>query len=46
MQVTLAFPDPFAVVTIDGHHDEQTRTTAVIKETLDPYWYESFDLCV
>lgn len=46
MQVTLAFPDPFAVVTVDGRHDEQTGTTAVIEKTLDPYWYETFDLCV
>ncbi|KAH0613256.1 uncharacterized protein H6S33_009636 [Morchella sextelata] len=37
------FPDPFAVVTVDG---EQTRSTAVIKKTLNPYWNESFDLQV
>ena len=36
------FPDPFAVATIGG---EQTRTTAVIKKTLNPYWNESFDMC-
>ncbi|KAF2461315.1 hypothetical protein BDY21DRAFT_331779 [Lineolata rhizophorae] len=35
------FPDPFAVATIDG---EQTRTTSVIKKTLNPYWNESFDM--
>jgi Ca2+-dependent lipid-binding protein len=35
------FPDPFAVATING---EQTRTTNVIKKTLNPYWNESFDL--
>ncbi|KAG8528062.1 uncharacterized protein KY384_006978 [Bacidia gigantensis] len=35
------FPDPFAVATIGG---EQTRTTSVIKKTLNPYWNESFDL--
>ncbi|KAH6566380.1 hypothetical protein BASA60_009515 [Batrachochytrium salamandrivorans] len=34
-------PDPFAVVTIDG---EQTRSTLVIKRTLNPYWNQSFDL--
>lgn len=39
---TLAgFPDPFAVATISG---EQTRTTGVIKKTLNPYWNESFDM--
>lgn len=37
------FPDPFAVATISG---EQTRTTSVIKKTLNPYWNESFDMCV
>lgn len=37
----LGFPDPFAVATIGG---EQTRTTAVIKKTLNPYWNESFDM--
>ena len=35
------FPDPFAVATISG---EQTRTTGVIKKTLNPYWNESFDM--
>lgn len=39
----LGFPDPFAVATING---EQTRTTSVIKKTLNPYWNESFDMCV
>ncbi|KAJ8330447.1 hypothetical protein BDV3_003077 [Batrachochytrium dendrobatidis] len=34
-------PDPFAVVTIDG---EQTKSTSVIKRTLNPYWNQSFDL--
>ncbi|RAL64393.1 hypothetical protein DID88_001869 [Monilinia fructigena] len=29
------FPDPFAVATLSG---EQTKTTAVIKRTLNPYW--------
>ncbi|CBX91881.1 hypothetical protein LEMA_P045870.1 [Plenodomus lingam JN3] len=37
------FPDPFAVATING---EQTRTTNVIKKTLNPYWNESFDMYV
>lgn len=37
------FPDPFAVATISG---EQTKTTGVIKKTLNPYWNESFDLKV
>ena len=37
------FPDPFAVATISG---EQTRTTGVIKKTLNPYWNESFDMYV
>lgn len=37
------FPDPFAVATISG---EQTKTTGVIKKTLNPYWNESFDMCV
>ncbi|PBP18622.1 HECT-domain-containing protein [Diplocarpon rosae] len=35
------FPDPFAVATLGG---EQTKTTTVIKRTLNPYWNESFDL--
>ena len=37
----VGFPDPFAVATIGG---EQTRTTSVIKKTLNPYWNESFDM--
>ncbi|CAG8459561.1 16376_t:CDS:10 [Acaulospora morrowiae] len=37
------FPDPFAVVTVDG---EQTHTTSVIKRSLNPYWNESFDILV
>jgi len=36
-------PDPFAVATING---EQTRTTAVSKKNLNPYWNEGFDLYV
>ena len=36
-------PDPFAVITVDA---EQTITTSVIKKTLNPYWNESFDMCV
>ncbi|KAL7274416.1 hypothetical protein RUND412_002691 [Rhizina undulata] len=39
----IRLPDPFAVVTVDG---EQTRTTPVIRRTLNPYWNESFDLDV
>lgn len=39
----LGFPDPFAVATVNG---EQTRTTSVIKKTLNPYWNESFDMYV
>ncbi|KAI9678114.1 MAG: hypothetical protein M1817_006058 [Caeruleum heppii] len=35
------FPDPFAVATIGG---EQTKTTSVLKKTLNPYWNESFDM--
>lgn len=37
------FPDPFAVATVGG---EQTKTTTVIKRTLNPYWNETFDLRV
>lgn len=37
------FPDPFAVATVNG---EQTRTTSVIKKTLNPYWNENFDMRV
>jgi Ca2+-dependent lipid-binding protein len=37
------FPDPFAVATIGG---EQTKTTSVIKKTLNPYWNEVFDMSV
>lgn len=37
----IGFPDPFAVATIGG---EQTKTTSVIKKTLNPYWNESFDM--
>ncbi|ODQ65142.1 HECT-domain-containing protein [Nadsonia fulvescens var. elongata DSM 6958] len=32
-------PDPFAVITVDG---EQTKTTTVIRKTLNPYWNENF----
>ena len=41
--LTAGFPDPFAVLTADG---EQTKTTSVIKKTLNPYWNESFDVYV
>ncbi|KAK9447529.1 uncharacterized protein V1518DRAFT_376799 [Limtongia smithiae] len=37
------FPDPFAVITVDG---EQTHTTSVIRKTLNPYWNELFDVDV
>lgn len=40
---TKGFPDPFAVATVGG---EQTKTTGVIKKTLNPYWNESFDMYV
>lgn len=43
LTVIIGFPDPFAVATISG---EQTRTTGVIKKTLNPYWNESFDMYV
>ena len=39
--IVAGFPDPFAVATING---EQTKTTAVSKRTLNPYWNEPFDL--
>jgi E3 ubiquitin-protein ligase NEDD4 len=42
-RLTTGFPDPFAVLTVDG---EQTKTTTVIKKTLNPYWNESFDVFV
>jgi hypothetical protein len=34
-------PDPFAVITVDA---EQTNASSVIRETLNPYWNESFDM--
>lgn len=40
---SIGFPDPFAVATVGG---EQTKTTGVIKKTLNPYWNESFDMYV
>ena len=36
-------PDPFAVIIVDS---EQTRTTSIVKKTLDPYWNEHFDVSV
>ncbi|KAJ1923208.1 hypothetical protein IWQ60_006016 [Tieghemiomyces parasiticus] len=33
------YPDPFAVLTVDG---EQTHTTISIKRTLSPYWNQAF----
>ncbi|CAD6577622.1 MAG: E3 ubiquitin-protein ligase pub1 [Cyphobasidiales sp. Tagirdzhanova-0007] len=38
-----ALPHPFAVVTVDGG---QTKTTAAVKKTLNPYWNEAFDVTV
>ncbi|GKT90811.1 E3 ubiquitin-protein ligase [Colletotrichum tofieldiae] len=38
-----SFPDPFAVITVNG---DQTKTTTAQKRTLNPYWNESFDLHV
>ncbi|KAE8440784.1 hypothetical protein EG329_006584 [Mollisiaceae sp. DMI_Dod_QoI] len=40
---SFSFPDPFAIVTIGG---EQTKTTTVVKKTLNPYWNEAFDFLV
>ncbi|OLY78592.1 putative E3 ubiquitin-protein ligase hulA [Smittium mucronatum] len=37
------FPDPFAVLTVDG---EDTKTTKVQKKTLMPLWNESFVVTV
>lgn len=37
------YPDPFAVVTVDG---EQTHTTAPVKASLNPFWNAAFDLVV
>lgn len=34
-------PDPFAVLTVDG---QQTKTTEVIKKTLNPYWNQPFQI--
>jgi E3 ubiquitin-protein ligase NEDD4 len=39
--ISIGFPDPFAVATLNG---EQTKTTQVIKRTLNPYWNETFDM--
>ncbi|KAG6812564.1 hypothetical protein H0H92_002216 [Tricholoma furcatifolium] len=39
----LSFPDPFAVLTVDG---EQTCTTAIVKKSLTPVWEEQFDILV
>ncbi|KAI9326056.1 ubiquitin-protein ligase [Zopfochytrium polystomum] len=37
------FPDPFAVVTVDGG---QTHSTNVIKRSLSPYWNETFQIAI
>jgi E3 ubiquitin-protein ligase NEDD4 len=39
----VAFPDPYAIVTIEG---EQSKITSTIEKTLNPFWNESFDLWV
>ena len=39
----LRSPDPFVVLTVDGG---QTKTTSVIKKTLNPYWNETFKVSV
>ncbi|KAH9480424.1 putative E3 ubiquitin-protein ligase hulA [Psilocybe cubensis] len=39
----LSFPDPFAVLTVDG---EQTSTTAIARRTISPVWGEAFDVKV
>ncbi|KAF9475646.1 HECT-domain-containing protein [Pholiota conissans] len=39
----LSFPDPFAVLTVDG---EQTSTTAIYRRSLSPTWNETFDVKV
>ncbi|KAF8967142.1 hypothetical protein BDZ97DRAFT_1805418 [Flammula alnicola] len=39
----LSFPDPFAVLTVDG---EQTSTTAIFRRSLSPTWNETFDVKV
>jgi Ca2+-dependent lipid-binding protein len=43
LMLDVAFPDPFAVVTVGG---EQTKTTQIFKKTLNPHWNEGFDLWV
>jgi Ca2+-dependent lipid-binding protein len=45
----VALPDPFAVVSIasiGGEQSQQTKTTSVIKRTLNPIWDECFNLWV
>jgi hypothetical protein len=39
----LSFPDPVAVITVDG---EQIATSATVRRILSPAWNESFDLYV
>jgi hypothetical protein len=34
-------PDPFSVATVNG---EQTKSSTVVKKTLNPYWNEAFDM--
>ena len=38
-----SYPDPFAIVTVDG---EQTSSTSAAKRTLNPNWQETFSLQV
>ena len=38
-----SLPDPFAIVVVDSN---QRYATSVIKNTLDPYWDEHFDMSV
>jgi E3 ubiquitin-protein ligase NEDD4 len=38
-----SLPDPFAIVVVDSN---QRYATSVIKNTLDPYWDERFDMSV
>ncbi|KAM6494360.1 hypothetical protein JOM56_010721 [Amanita muscaria] len=39
----LSFPDPVAVITVDG---DQVATSAAVRRNLSPAWNESFDLSV
>ncbi|KAK2465343.1 hypothetical protein APHAL10511_002697 [Amanita phalloides] len=39
----LSFPDPVAVITVDG---DQVASTATVRKNLNPNWSESFDIFV